>query len=109
VIASKRDRMVTMLLNKEREKRAEAIQTVYKWVEPKRKTELVGSTGFPQHLKTRFGEILGILIDQASARRSSIAEAAVLAAGGFGAIFIADIQPVALLLPEVGPPTLCSR
>jgi hypothetical protein len=45
----------------------------------------------------------------ASARRSSIAEAAVLAAGGFGAIFIADIRPVALLLPEVGPPTLCSR
>lgn len=109
VIASKRERMLAMLLHADRNKRCEAIQTVYKWIEPAHQCELEGNTGFPQHLRERFGDLRGVFLDEASASHVTIAGAAVLAAGGFGGIFIADAQPIALLFAEVGPPTLCSR
>ena len=105
---SRRDRMVTMLLHKDRNKRCEAIQHVYKWIDPARQTELAGSVGTPEQLKKRFGELSGIVIDETSARHMTIAEATSRAANGFGAIFIADAQEIAVLFPEVGPPTLCS-
>ncbi len=105
---SRRERMVTMLLHKDRNKRSEAIQHVYKWVDPTRQTELAGSAGMPDQLKKRFHELSGILIDEASARHVTIGEAASLATTGFGAIFIADGHDIAVLFPEVGPPTLCS-
>jgi len=54
VIGSKRERMLAMLLHKDRNKRNEAIQTVYKWIDPRLQHELPGNTGFPQHLKERF-------------------------------------------------------
>lgn len=108
VIASKRERMLAMLSHRDRNKRNEAIQTVYKWIDPKLKSELEGNTGFPQHLKARFGDLPGIFIDEANASHVSVAGAAVLAEGGFGAIFIADAATIALLFPEVGPATLCS-
>lgn len=65
VIASKRERVLAMLLHKDRNKRNEAIQTVYKWIGPKLQSELEGNTGFPQHLKERFGDLRGIIIDEA--------------------------------------------
>lgn len=98
--------MLAMLLHKDRNKRNNAIKTVYKWIDPKLQSELEGNTGFPQHLKERFGDLRGIIIDDACPRRVTVAGAAVLAAGGFGAVFIADTAPIALLFLEVGPPTL---
>jgi len=105
----KRERVLTMLLHRDRNRRCEAIQTVYKWIEPSLQTELEGNAGFPQHLRDRFAALHGIIIDETSARHSTIAAAAVLAAGGFGAIFMADELPIALLFSEDGHPTLCSK
>lgn len=105
---SRRERMATMLLHRDRNKRCEAIQTVYKWIEPALRKELEGDTGFPAQLEKRFGAMLGTVIDETGARHVTIAEAAAGADGRFGAIFIADARPIAVLFPEVGPPTLCS-
>ena len=108
VDASRRERVAAMLVHKQREKRIAMIQTVYKWIDPAWRTELERDTGFPVQLEKRFGALLGIVIDEIGARHVTIAEAAAVAAGRFGAIFIADARPIAVLFPEVGPPTLCS-
>ncbi|HMA54512.1 MAG TPA: hypothetical protein VKT17_08610, partial [Acidobacteriota bacterium] len=66
-------------------------------------------TGFPQHLKERFGDLRGIIIEYEGAYHVTIAGAAVHAARSFEAIFIADVEPIALFFPEDGPPILFSR
>lgn len=108
VIAAKRERMLTMVLHKDRNKRKEAIQTVYKWIDAKRQVELARNSGFPRQLTERFGDLTGVLLDESTARHVTIGEAAALASVGLGAIFIADTKLMAVLFPEVGPPTLCS-
>ena len=101
--------MLSMLQHRDQNRRVDALQNVYKWIDPTLQTELEGHTGFPQHLVERFGDLRGILVDATAARHVTIAGAAVLASGGFGGIFIADEQPIALLFGEVGHPILCSH
>lgn len=105
----KREQTQTRLLHPDQGRRIRAIQSVYKWIDPRLQTNLEGSTGFPQHLRERFGDLPGILIDHTTARHATIAGAAILSVGHFGAVFIADAKPLALLLPEIGPVTLCAR
>jgi hypothetical protein len=107
IVAAKRERIQTHLLHHKRERRTETIQGLYKWIDPKMKTELAGNTGFPQHLHERFGDLRGVLLDEYRACHVTIAGAAVLSAAQFGAIFIADGRALALLFAEVGAPILC--
>lgn len=106
VVKHKRERFTIGLLHRTRQRRYEAIQGVYEWTDPALRTTLAGNTGFPQHLRERFDDLHGIIIDGSSARHVTVAGAAVLVMGEFGAIFIADEAPVALLFAEIGSPTL---
>jgi hypothetical protein len=49
------------------------------------------------------------MLDDRVARHVTVAGAAVLSSGQFGSIFVADSSAIALLFPEVGPPTLCLK
>lgn len=84
------------------------IQSAYKWIDPSLlQSELDGNTGFPQHLHERFGDLRGVMLEDRGARHITVAGAAVLSSGQFGSIFVAHSSAMALLFPEVGPPTLC--
>jgi hypothetical protein len=109
VTKAKRDRVQTGLLHPGQRRRIEAIQSAYKWIDPSLQSELEGNTGFPQHLRERFGDLRGVMIDDRGARHVTVAGAAVLSTGQFGSIFVADSSAMALLFPELGPPTLCLK
>jgi hypothetical protein len=81
VFAVRRDRMVAMLLHKERRRREEGIQAVSKWIDPKLQFELEGRSGSPQHLQERFGELRGIIVTRPVARRQRAARSTVGALG----------------------------
>jgi hypothetical protein len=49
------------------------------------------------------------MIDDRGARHVTVAGAAVLSSGQFGCLFMADSAAIALLFPEIGPPTLCFK
>jgi hypothetical protein len=107
VMKRRRERVRGDLLHREAGRRNEAIQSVYKWIDPAMQSELEGNAGFPQRLHERFGDLRGVMIDGHGARHVTAAGAAVLAQQGFGAIFVADSISLALLFPETGHPTLC--
>lgn len=109
VTKAKRDRVQTGLLHRSQQRRIEAIQSAYKWIDASLQSELEGNTGFPQHLRERFGDLRGVMLDDRGARHVTVAGAAVLSTGQFGSIFVADSSPMALLFPEIGPPTLCLK
>ena len=109
VMKEKRERVQAGLLHRSQQRRLETIQTAYKWIDPSLQTELEGNTGFPQHLHERFGDLRGVMLDDRGARKVTVAGASVLASGQFGSIFMADSSAIALLFPEVGPPTLCLK
>ena len=109
VTKEKRERVQAGLLHRSQERRIETIQSAYKWIDPSLQSELDGNTGFPQHLYERFGDLRGVMIDDRGARHVTVTGAAVLSSGQFGSIFVADSSAIALLFPEVGPPTLCLK
>jgi hypothetical protein len=109
VAKHKRERIQAGLLHSKQQRRIESIQQVYKWIDPALQSELEGNTGFPQHLQERFGDLRGVMIDDRAARHVTVAGAAVLSSGQFGSIFMADSAAIALLFPEIGPPTLCLK
>jgi hypothetical protein len=106
VTRAKRERVQAGLLHRSQQRRIETIQSAYKWIDPSLQSELEGNTGFPQHLHERFGDLRGVMIDDREARHVTVAGAAVLSSGQFGSIFVADSSAMALLFPEIGPPTL---
>ncbi len=109
VIKSRRERMQTRLLDKDPRRRNHAMFDIYRFIDPALQAKLDGSASFPQHLKERFGDLRGIINDGINAYHVTIAGAAVHAASNYGdAIFIADVEPIALLFLHDGPPVLCS-
>jgi hypothetical protein len=109
VTKARRDRIQTSLLHRNQRRRIEAIHGAYKWIDPTLQSELEGYTGFPQHLRERFGDLRGVMIDDRTARHVTVAGAAVLSSGRLGSIFVADSSAMAVLFPEIGPPTLCLK
>lgn len=103
----RRERVQTGLLHGDQQRRIETIQSAYKWIDPALLSELDGNSGFPQQLHQRFGDLRGVLVDDRGARHVTVAGAAALSTGQFGAIFIADDSALAILFPEIGAPTLC--
>ncbi len=106
VIMHKRERARMLLTHRDRERRIEGLQRLPGWLRPETMTELGGAAGFPDRLLQRFGEIPGILVRESGALLVNAPHAAFLASGGSGALFLADAEPMALVFPEVGPPTL---
>jgi hypothetical protein len=109
VSKDKRERVQSGLLHRDQERRLETIHSAHKWIDPSLQSTLEGNTGFPQHLHARFGDLRGVMIFESGARHVTVAGAAVLASGEFGSLFMADSSAVALVFPEVGPPTLNLR
>jgi hypothetical protein len=105
VVPNKRERAQLFLLGRP-ERRIATLQELPQWVEPTAQTDLNGNTGFPAALEKRFGNLRGLLLDDEGTSNCTIAEA-VETADEFGALFISDSGEIALLIPEVGPPTLC--
>jgi hypothetical protein len=110
VVENRRERAPMVLLHRDWRRRLRAIWNLSRWIDGAYSRELDGSSGSPQHLRERFGDMRGILLDERCARHVTVAGAAILAAvSGFGALFIADTKPIAIIFEEVGHPTVCSR
>ena len=87
--------------------RSRALHDVGSWLDPRWVTSLEGNTGFPQHLRARFGALTGVLVTPREVARMTIAESA--CAAGDDAFFLADGRRLALVFPEGSPPQLCQR
>jgi hypothetical protein len=111
VMESRRERMASMLTHRDPQRRIEAIQHVYKWIDRSVMSELGGGTGSPQQLGERFRDVRGLLIDGSSAHHVAVADAATMASVGFGGIFIADgVFALLSAMPHASPTnTLTSR
>jgi hypothetical protein len=107
ITTSKRERVQAGLLHRTQQRRIETIQSAHEWLDSSLQSELEGNAGFHQLLHERFGDLRGVMIDDRGERHITVAGAAVLSSGRFGAIFIADSSPIALLFAEDGAPTLC--
>ena len=108
VLKSKRERAQRFLLGHP-ERRIETLEQLPDWVEPSSRSDLDGNAGFPQHVQTRFGDLRGVLVNDHDACSVTIAGAVSLSTGKLGALFVADNADIALLVPEIGPPTLCMK
>jgi hypothetical protein len=97
VIESRRERAYLFLTSKPKQ-RIDTLQKLPDWVERSLQTELRRDQ-IPTGLR-------GVLIDDDGARHTTI-DAAMSSESG--ALFIADIGELALLVPEIGPLTLCRR
>ncbi|MDX2087010.1 MAG: hypothetical protein SFX73_04125 [Kofleriaceae bacterium] len=104
VVDDKRKQIHDRLLTKER--RRETLVTLPRWLAA-RTEELSGKDKSPMGLAARFGELSGIYLDAASARRTTIARALELGRGA-ASLFIGDNGRVALLTVETGAPLLLS-
>jgi len=105
VIEDKRDQMHKRLLTSER--RGETLAAVVRWIEGTTAV-LVGADRSPSGLQARFGDLLGVHLDEVGARRTTIAGALELGRGR-ASLFIGDTGRIAMVTVEEGPPTLCSR
>ena len=105
VLAAKRERVRGKMIGP---KRGETLRGLLAYVDPRFKTDLEGSSGFPQHLQERFGNLRGILISEFSTCKLTIVAAAFKAAElSESCLFIAP--DLGLFLHEVGTPTLIRR
>ena len=89
-----------------RERRLETLTTLARWIRT-RTAPLAGAEQSPGGLRARFGELSGVHVDEAGARRTTIAEA-LDQARAKPSLFIADNGGVALITGPDGP-LLCSR
>ncbi len=104
VTADKREQMHKRLLAGER--RAETLASLERWIAG-RTAPLEGPDRSPAGLQARFGELVGVHLDDAGARRTTIAGA--LERGrGRTSLFIGDSGRVAMITRPDGPPLLCS-
>ena len=103
VIPVKRDQMHARLLTAER--RRETLEALPRWLAG-RQAPLEGADQSPTGLSARFGELTGILLDPARARRTTIGGTLALARGEV-ALFIGDAGRIALMFVGEAPPLLC--
>jgi hypothetical protein len=104
VVADKRTQIRGRLLAAER--RDETLTTLPRWLE--RAVPLEGADRSPDGSSKRFGEVLGVHLDEASAHRTTISNA--LALGRTKAsLFIADNGNLAVVTIADGSAVLCSR
>jgi hypothetical protein len=103
VVDDKRTQVHKRLLTSER--RVETLTTLPRWIRT-RQAPLEGADQSPAGLRVRFGELVGIVLDEDGARRTTIAHALELGRDR-ALLFIADSGNVAMITGT--PPILCSR
>jgi hypothetical protein len=105
VVEDKRGQIHRRLLAAER--RAETLASLPRWLAGTRAV-LEGRDRSPAGLHSRFGEIIGVHLDEGASRRTTIVDALELGRGG-GSLFVSDSGRIALLTVAGGAPILCSR
>jgi hypothetical protein len=105
VVRDKRTQIHNRLLAAER--RLDTLDTLPRWIAT-RTSALEGADQSPAGLQTRFGDVVGVWIDEAGAGRTTIAGALELGRGK-SSLFIADNGGLAMITVAAGPPILCSR
>ncbi len=105
VIDDKRTQVHKRLFTAER--RVETLGTLPRWIAGTT-APLAGADQSPAGLRRRFGDLMGVHLDDDGARRLSIANALELGRGR-ASLFIGDAGWVALITIEGGVPLLCSR
>jgi len=103
VVGDKRAQIRDRLLG---DRRVETLATLPRWVV--RSTPLEGADRSPAGVRARFGELVGVHLDEAAANRTTIADALALARAK-PSLFIADTGNLAVITVADGPPLLCSR
>lgn len=103
VIEDKRDQMHQRLLAKER--RAETLVAVARWVHGNTSV-LEGADRSPAGLRSRFGDVSGVYLDEDGARRTTI-DGALELGRARASLFIGDTGRIAMLTTIEGPPVLC--
>jgi hypothetical protein len=105
VIKAKRERVLGKLLGPHR---GDTLRGLIAVVDPRYQIDLEGSTGFPQHLEERFGDLHGVLIAERAAYRGTLVAACYKAKDlSDSCLFVAP--QLAMFFPEVGPSTLIRR
>ncbi|MDQ3340559.1 MAG: hypothetical protein M4D80_35830 [Myxococcota bacterium] len=105
VIDDKRTQVHKRLVTAER--RVETLTTLPRWIRT-RQAPLEGADQSPTGLRARFGELVGIVLDEDGARRTTIAHALELGRARVS-LFVADNGSVAMITATDAPPILCSR
>jgi hypothetical protein len=103
VVDDKRSQIRTRLLAAER--RAETLIALPRWLA--RSVPLEGADRSPAGASSRFGDVLGIYLDEAGASRTTIANALTLGRAQ-PSLFVADSGNLAVVTSE-GRAVLCSR
>lgn len=105
VVADKQGQIHKRL--KTAERRLETLETLPRWIRT-RSAPLDGMEKSPAGLHARFGELLGVVLGEDGAKRTTIAHALELGRARLS-LFIADNGNLAMITaPEVAP-LLCSR
>jgi len=104
VVEAKRRQIHHRLLTAER--RAETLGSLPRWLAGAT-APLEGRDRSPQGLRARLGEVIGVHLDDAGARRTTIAGALELGRGR-ASLFVADTGRIALITVAGGAPILCS-
>ena len=104
VVENKREQMRTRLLAVER--RSETLVAVVRWLHGTT-AMLEGADRSPAGLQARFGELVGVYLDEAGARRTTIANALDLGRAR-ASLFVGDTGRIAMLTSADAPPVLCS-
>jgi hypothetical protein len=105
VVDDKRGQIHKRLLTAER--RLETLGTLPRWLAGT-PAALEGRDQAPAGLQARFGELSGVHLDEAGARRTTIAGALALDRGR-ASLFVGDTGWIALITTADGPTLLCSR
>lgn len=105
VVDDKRGQIHKRLLTAER--RLETLGTLPRWLAGTA-APLTGRDQAPAGLQARFGELSGVHLDEAGARRTTIAGALELGRGR-ASLFVGDTGWIALITAADAPALLCSR
>jgi len=105
VVEDKRGQVHKRLFTAER--RVETLGTLPRWIAGTT-APLTGADQSPAGLRRRFGDLMGVQLDDTGARRTTVANALELGRGR-ASLFVGDAGWVALITVAGGAPVLCSR
>jgi len=105
VVDDKRSQIAKRLATAER--RSETLTTLSRWIRT-RTAPLEGADQSPAGIRTRFGDLSGVLVAEDGAQRTTIANAIELGKQR-ASLFIADSGNLALITSVDAAPLLCSK
>ena len=105
VVDDKRSQIAKRLATTER--RTETLTTLSRWIRT-RTAPLEGADKSPAGIRTRFGDLSGVLVADDGAQRTTIAKAIELGKQR-ASLFIADSGNLALITSVDAAPLLCSK